>query len=221
MISKQSQLAFALAFLIHILSIIALYATYTNIKSNPTHSDTAIKIPLMVQTFYSTNEVHQTPYHSPYPAALSTQPIHSDPPLNHNPEVSDVSDTNDFHSNTPSSLVKELIDRHYGDRFNDLSREEQTYVIKNIAVIHKIDRQIGNALIADKPRNTFKDGENNVVEFYLYPDGMISDIEIIGENRSAVLDDITQQTIEQSYSKYPRPKERTLIRIHTKIVKMQ
>lgn len=117
----------------------------------------------------------------------------------------------------PSGRVMHLIERHYGDIFEELSLEEQKYIIENIVTIHRIDRRIGNALLSDKPPNMFRDGDSNFVEMYLYPDGTISDITIIDEQSHKALDELTMETVEKSYSSYPRPNQKTLIRLHTRI----
>ncbi|MDD2829416.1 MAG: hypothetical protein PHW18_07585 [Sulfuricurvum sp.] len=117
----------------------------------------------------------------------------------------------------PMGRVAGLIKRHYGDVFADLTPEEQAYIVENIVTIHRIDRRVGNALLAEKAPNLFKDGDSNYVEMFLYPDGTVSDITLINERANAALDELTMETVERSYSQYPRPKQKTLIRLHTRI----
>lgn len=117
----------------------------------------------------------------------------------------------------PLGRVAGLIKRHYGDVFEDLTPEEKAYIIDNIVTIHRIDRKIGNALLAEKAPNLFKDGDSNYVEMFLYPDGTVSDITVIDEQTHPALDELTMETIEKSYSQYPPPKQKTLIRLHTRI----
>lgn len=121
----------------------------------------------------------------------------------------------------PIGRVAGLIKRHYGDIFEDLSPEEKAYIIENIITIHRIDRRVGNALLAEKAPNLFKDGDSNFVEMTLYPDGTISDISIIDEQSHKALDELTMETVEKSYSSYPRPNQKTLIRLHTRIQKVK
>ena len=54
--------------------------------------------------------------------------------------------------------------------------------------------------------------KSNVIEFYLHPNGDMSDFKFLHKSGYFILDDITRVTIEYAYSKYPRPKETTLIR---------
>ncbi len=119
----------------------------------------------------------------------------------------------------PSDRIQRLIDRHYGELFEDLSPAEQHYIISHILTIHRIDRRVGNTLLADKPRHTFQDGESNFVEMILHPDGTVSDITIISATSNPALDELTMETVEKSYSQYPRPAQPTLIRLHTRIMK--
>lgn len=119
----------------------------------------------------------------------------------------------------PIGRVAGLIKRHYGEVFADLTPEEQAYVVENIVTIHRIDRRIGNALLSEKAPNLFKDGDSNYVELYLYPDGTVSDITLINDKANLALDELTMETVAGSYSQYPRPKQKTLIRLHTRIQK--
>lgn len=218
MINNRSRFAFVLALVIHTIAMVSLYFSLFHRTSGPIVPDVPVKLALL-NNQASPYQNHEITTQMPSKVIPKTAQKNVSNPQKASSYPSDNTDTETALPDIPST-VQELIDRHYGSYFMELTKEEQLYVIANIATIHKIDRQIGNDLIADKPRNTFKDGETNVVEFYLYPNGMISDIEIIGENRSAALDDVTMQTIEESYGRYPRPNQKTLIRIQTKIVKL-
>lgn len=119
----------------------------------------------------------------------------------------------------PSDRVNALIERHYGELFEDLSEGEKAYIINNIITIHRVDRQVGNTLLSEKAPNYFQDGDSNFVEMYLYPDGTVSDITLINQKENAALDELTMETVQMSYASYPRPKQKTLIRLHTRIVR--
>jgi TonB family protein len=51
-----------------------------------------------------------------------------------------------------------------------------------------------------------------VIEFYLHPNGDMTDFKFLQKSGYYVLDDTTKETIEYAYSRYPRPKEKILIR---------
>ena len=104
--------------------------------------------------------------------------------------------------------IKEL----YGDTFGELTKGQQEYIIDN----QEIMRRITQATLTRQARVTDMHGINanrsNVIEFYLHPNGDMSDFRFLEKSGYFVLDDITKATIEYSYSKYPLPKEKTLIR---------
>ena len=54
----------------------------------------------------------------------------------------------------------------------------------------------------------------NVVEFYLHPNGDITDLKVISSSGFNVLDDNSLDTIRTAYKDYPRPKETTKIRFY-------
>jgi TonB family protein len=54
----------------------------------------------------------------------------------------------------------------------------------------------------------------NVVEFYLHPNGDITDLKVIASSGFDVLDDNSLDTIKTAYKDYPRPKEKTKIRFY-------
>jgi TonB family protein len=54
----------------------------------------------------------------------------------------------------------------------------------------------------------------NVVEFYLHPNGDITDLKVISSSGYHVLDDNSLDTIRTAYKDYPRPKETTKIRFY-------
>ncbi len=54
----------------------------------------------------------------------------------------------------------------------------------------------------------------NVVEFYLHPNGNITDLKVISSSGFSVLDDNSLDTIRTAYKDYPRPKETTKIRFY-------
>ena len=56
----------------------------------------------------------------------------------------------------------------------------------------------------------------NAVEFYLYPNGDISDLKIIQETQSMILDKNTITVIQIAYKDYPRPTTKTKIKIYVK-----
>lgn len=107
-----------------------------------------------------------------------------------------------------SSDVKEL----YGEEFGKLSPGQQKYILDNQEIMRRITQQVLNRVARVNLDGSLRVNRNNVVEFYLHPNGDMSDFKFLSKSGYYTLDDITQETIEYAYSKYPRPKEKTLIR---------
>jgi len=107
-----------------------------------------------------------------------------------------------------SSDVKEL----YGEEFGKLSPGQQQYILDNQEIMRRITQQVLNRVARVNLDGSLRVNRNNVVEFYLHPNGDMSDFKFLSKSGYYTLDDITQETIEYAYSKYPRPKEKTLIR---------
>lgn len=107
---------------------------------------------------------------------------------------------------------------HYGDEFFELSASEQHYLLDNLQKIRKINDLVGNRLLQGKPDEEIDTKENNIVEFYLHPDGSISDLTLSKERERSMLDELTLETIELAHTQYPKPKQTTLIRIRVWIL---
>jgi hypothetical protein len=115
------------------------------------------------------------------------------------------------------NLLPRSILHHYGDEFFDLSASEQHYLLNNLQKIRKINDLVGNRLLQSKSEE-IDTKENNIVEFYLHPDGSISDLTLSKEREGSLLDELTLETIELAHTQYPRPKQTTLIRIRVWIL---
>jgi outer membrane biosynthesis protein TonB len=110
------------------------------------------------------------------------------------------------------------IQHHYGDDFFALSAAQQHYLLTNLQKIRKINDIVGNRLLQSRPDEEIDTKENNIVEFYLHPDGSISGLSLSKEREDSLLDELTLETIELAHTQYPRPKQTTLIRIRVWIV---
>jgi outer membrane biosynthesis protein TonB len=110
------------------------------------------------------------------------------------------------------SRISEDIKEAYGDTFGELSEGEQKYILDNQEVMRRITQQVLNRVGGVNLPNNLRVNEHNIVEFYLYPNGDISDIKFVERSGFYILDDTTKETIEYAYSRYPRPKQKTLIR---------
>ncbi len=114
-------------------------------------------------------------------------------------------------SNSGSSVsqdVKEL----YGDEFGKLSPGQQKYILDNQEIMRRITQQILSRVASVNLKTDLNVNRSNVIEFYLHPNGDMSDFKFLEKSGYFILDDTTKETISYAYSRYPRPKEKTLIR---------
>lgn len=106
------------------------------------------------------------------------------------------------------SDLKEL----YGDEFGKLSKGQQKYILDNQEVMRRITQQVLTRVARVNIPHDLNVNRINVIEFYLHPNGDMTDFKFLEKSGYYVLDDTTQETIEYAYSRYPRPTEKTLIR---------
>lgn len=114
-------------------------------------------------------------------------------------------------SKRQSKLLSNIKDA-YGESFGELSPGEQKYILDNQEVMRRITQQVLNRVGRVNIPRDMRVNSSNIVEFYLYPNGDISDIKFIDKSNFYILDDTTKETIEYAYSKYPRPEQKTRIR---------
>ncbi|PHO19338.1 hypothetical protein CPU12_00745 [Malaciobacter molluscorum LMG 25693] len=118
-------------------------------------------------------------------------------------------------------LDKELLDNEtksyiklYGKEYDKFTKVQKEFLQNNLKSIGRITQNYlykrGYPRIAVR---TKQEGMN-VIEFYLYPNGDISDMKIINSSSYSTLDKNTKETVETAYKDYPRPKEKTKIRIY-------
>lgn len=111
-----------------------------------------------------------------------------------------------------STKIADSIQRLYGDKFNTLSEGEQKYILDNQEVMRRITQGVLDRYGRSRIPDSIRTNDTNMIEFYLLPDGSISDIRFLKNSNLAILDDTTKEVIELAYSKYPRPQQKTLIR---------
>lgn len=114
---------------------------------------------------------------------------------------------------TPSaSSINNDIKELYGEEFGKLTAGQQKYILDNQEIMRRITQQILTRVARVNLPNDLNINRSNVVEFYLHPNGDMTDFRFLSKSGYYVLDDTTKETIEYAYSRYPRPKEKTLIR---------
>ncbi|NWF67141.1 MAG: energy transducer TonB [Campylobacterales bacterium] len=105
------------------------------------------------------------------------------------------------------NIYKEL----YEDEFDTFSKEQKEFIKTNLSSIGRITQRY-----LKYPEFAGKMGQDgvNVVEFYLYPNGDITDLKVLTSSGYRLLDKNSIETIEIAYKDYPRPQTKTKIRIY-------
>lgn len=117
--------------------------------------------------------------------------------------------------NIPDHSVSSLR-KLYGNEFSRLSISEKEYLIINFKLLRQITQDVLSRYAPSRIPSDINEDGANTIEFYLHVDGSISDIKFIQLSKIAILNDTTKEVIELAHAKYPRPKQKTLIRYHTK-----
>ncbi len=110
------------------------------------------------------------------------------------------------------SLIGEDVKEAYGDLFGTLSAAEQKYILDNQEIMRRITQETLNRVGSVNVPGNLRVNTMNIVEFYLHPNGDISDLKIVKNSGFYILDDTTKETIEYAYSRYPKPEQKTLVR---------
>ncbi|UCN01455.1 hypothetical protein LCX93_05940 [Sulfurimonas sp. SWIR-19] len=111
-----------------------------------------------------------------------------------------------------NSNISQNIKKLYGDEFGKLTPGQQQYILDNQEIMRRITQQVLNRVARVNIPRGLHVNRSNVIEFYLHPNGDMTGFRFISKSGYYILDDTTKETIEYAYSRYPRPKETTLIR---------
>lgn len=108
------------------------------------------------------------------------------------------------------TITKRDVSDLYGEEFGDYGLVEQDFIINNLRDIGRIT---GRYL--KYPPDAIRLGQQgvNIVQFYLHPNGDITDLRLIKSSGYVILDRNSERTIEIAYKDYPRPVSKVLIRI--------
>ncbi len=127
--------------------------------------------------------------------------------------VNQKDDANDNKSSSQrGSQLDQNVKELYGAKFAQLSPGEQKYIEDNMETMRKITQEILNRVGRVNIPDNLRVNSINIIEFYLHPNGDMTDFKFLKNSNYYILDDTTRETIEYAYSKYPRPQQKTLIR---------
>ncbi len=111
-----------------------------------------------------------------------------------------------------ASSINQNIKELYGEKFGELTPGQQQYILDNQEIMRRITQEVLTRVARVNIPRDLNVNKTNVIEFYLHPNGDMSDFRFLKKSGYYILDDTTKETIEYAYSRYPRPKEKTLIR---------
>ncbi len=111
-----------------------------------------------------------------------------------------------------SSSLTQDIKELYGDEFGKLTPVAQKYILDNTEIMRRITQETLTRVASVNLSRDLNMNATNVIEFYLHPNGDMTDFKFLHKSGHFELDNTTKETIEYSYSKYPRPTEKILIR---------
>jgi len=118
------------------------------------------------------------------------------------------SDKEKLQGSNLSQNIKEL----YGEEFGKLTKGQQKYILDNQEIMRRITQEVLTRVARVNIPRDLRVNSTNVIEFKLHPNGDMTDFRFLKKSGYYILDDTTKETIEYAYSRYPRPKETTLIR---------
>lgn len=103
----------------------------------------------------------------------------------------------------------------YGEKYFTFSKEQKKYLKENLNRIGKItQRYLTYPTISIRTRQS----GINIIEFFLHPNGDITDVKITDSSYYSALDQNTLDTIQIAYKDYPKPIQTVKIKIYVKYI---
>lgn len=115
-------------------------------------------------------------------------------------------------SDSGTTKVNNNIQRAYGEKFNTLSQGEQKFILDNMTKMLIISNNVLRRYEPARIPSNFTGRGEVLLEFYLHPNGDITDLKILKASNYSMMNDLFLETINLSFSKYPHPEQKTLIR---------
>ncbi len=113
---------------------------------------------------------------------------------------------------TKSNVSKSIVKNIYKDILDRLSPSERKYTLDNQEIMRRIIQQTLNRVSRIKIPRDLHVNSSNIAEFYLFPNGEMSEIKFITKSEYLILNETTKDTIVHTYAKLPRPDQKTLMR---------
>jgi len=124
-----------------------------------------------------------------------------------------LSALNDAFKSSPKTESSGLVKKLYGDEFDSMSEAQKEFIRDNLSGIGRITEK--HLRYPDVAGKLGMQGQS-VVEFWLHPNGDISELRLLDTSGYKALDKNSIETIEIAYKDYPRPRQKTKIRIYVR-----
>lgn len=111
----------------------------------------------------------------------------------------------------PSDVKAEILDL-YGDELGDYGLAEIDFLLNNLRDIGRITQYHINRRGYPQGAKLLNQQGKNIIEFYLYPNGDISDLRVVSSANSIILDNDMMTNIKIAFKEYPRPTTKVKIR---------
>ena len=111
-----------------------------------------------------------------------------------------------------SAKRESIVNNTYKDILDRLTPSERKYTLDNQEILHQIIQHTLDRVSRINIPRDLRVNSSNVAEFYLLPNGDISEIKFITKSEYSIFNKITKETIAYAYEKFPRPDQKTLMR---------
>lgn len=113
----------------------------------------------------------------------------------------------------PSDIKAEIFEL-YGDELGDYGLAEIDFIINNLRDIGRITQYHINRRGYPQSARLLNQQGKNVIEFYLHPNGDISELRVVSSANSMILDNDMMTNIKIAFREYPRPTSKVKIRFY-------
>ncbi|MGX2982350.1 TonB family protein [Helicobacter sp. 23-1045] len=113
----------------------------------------------------------------------------------------------------PSDIKAEIFEL-YGDELGDYGMAEIDFIINNLRNIGRITQYHINRRGYPQGALALNLQGKNVIEFYLHPNGDISELRVISSANSIILDNDMLTNIKIAFREYPRPTTKVKLRFY-------
>lgn len=117
----------------------------------------------------------------------------------------------------PSDVKQEIFEL-YGDELGDYGLAEIDFLLDNLRDIGRITQYHINRRGFPQAAKLLNQQGKNIIEFYLHPNGDISNLRVVSSANSVILDNDMMTNIKVAFREYPRPTTKVKIRFYMEYI---